>query len=90
MSKSTSLGLTLCLLASCTGLGTAQEKAAGPPPPPKVLVIQREFLKPGKAGATHEKTESAFVQAFRAAKWPTEYLAVDSLSGMKAAKPAAQ
>jgi len=75
--------LTGWLLASFVllgGVGTvaAQEKSAGPP---KVLVIFREFVKPGKTGMTHEKTESAFVQAFRNAKWPTHYLAVDSLSG---------
>jgi hypothetical protein len=29
----------------------------------------------------HEKTESGFVQAFARAKWPTHYLAMDSLSG---------
>jgi len=80
MSKPRGLGLLLCLLAGWSGLGIAQEKA-GEMPPPKVLVIFREFLKPGRTGTTHEKTESAFVQAFRSAKWPTEYLAVDSLSG---------
>lgn len=80
MSKPTGLGFMLCMLAGWSGLGIAQEKA-GEMPPPKVLVILREFLKPGRTGTTHEKTESAFVQAFRAAKWPTEYLAVDSLSG---------
>jgi hypothetical protein len=59
----------------------AQEKSEGMMGPPKVLVIIREFLKPGKAGMTHEKAESAFVQAFARAKWPTHYFAVDSLSG---------
>jgi hypothetical protein len=49
--------------------------------PPKVLVIEREFVKPGKAGSLHEKSESQFVQAFTAAKWPTHYLAMASLSG---------
>jgi len=80
MRKPMGLGLLLCLLAGWSGLGMAQEKV-GEMPPPKVLVIFREFLKPGRTGTTHEKTESAFVQAFRSAKWPTEYLAVDSLSG---------
>jgi hypothetical protein len=50
-------------------------------PPPKVLVVIREFLKPGKAGSAHEKTESAFVAASAAAKWPQHYLAADSLTG---------
>ena len=55
----------------------AQETQA----PPKVLSVIREFLKPGKGGMGHDKSESAFVQAFSHAKWPTHYLAVDSLSG---------
>jgi hypothetical protein len=50
-------------------------------PPPKVLVIEREFLKPGRSGAVHEKSESGFVNAMTAAKWPTHYLAVTSMSG---------
>ncbi len=78
--------IVLCLIA---GIGftaasitaTAQEQASGATPPPKVLVIMREFLKPGKAGAAHQKTESAFVQAFTAAQWPEHYIAMNSLSG---------
>jgi hypothetical protein len=49
--------------------------------PPKVLVVHREFMKPGKAGAVHVKSESAFIQAMSDAKWPTHYFAVTSLSG---------
>src|SRR5262249_52433895 len=49
--------------------------------PPKVLVIQREYVKPGKAGESHEKSEAAFVQAMAKAKWPVNYLALNSLSG---------
>jgi hypothetical protein len=51
------------------------------PGPPKVLVITREFLKPGRSGSLHQKTESAFVNAMVAAKWPTHYFAANSLSG---------
>jgi len=80
MRKPTGLGLLLCLPAGWSELGIAQEKA-GEMPPPKVLVIMREFLKPGRTGTTHEKSERAFGQAFRAANRPTEYLAIDSLSG---------
>lgn len=72
--------LLLCLVFASVGNMAAQEQ--GPMPPPKVLVVIREFLKPGKAGSPHLKTESAFVNAFRAAKWPQHYLAMDSLSGM--------
>lgn len=50
-------------------------------PPPKVLTVTREFVKPGKGGVMHDKAESAFVQAFSRAKWPTHYLAMNSLSG---------
>jgi hypothetical protein len=49
--------------------------------PPKVLLIQREWVKPGKTGEVHDKSESAFVQAFAKAKWPTNYLGMTSLSG---------
>lgn len=59
----------------------AQDSTDGAMPPPKVLVIYREFLKPGRAGTTHEKSERAFVEAFAKAKWPTHYIAADSLSG---------
>jgi hypothetical protein len=64
-------------------LGTiaAQEKSEAKHMPPKMLNISREFTKPGKAGTVHEKSEAAFVKAMRDAKWPTHYLAVDSLSG---------
>jgi hypothetical protein len=49
--------------------------------PPKVLVAMREYTKPGKVGMQHEKTESLFVQAMMRAKWPTHYLAMESLTG---------
>ncbi len=69
------------LLMSSLVIGGMGVVAAQVQPPPKVLTVTREFLKPGKNGASHEKTESAFVQALSKAKWPTHYLAVDSLSG---------
>jgi hypothetical protein len=67
----------LCLLFVCCGIASAQDEVG----PPKVLVIQREYLKPGKGGSLHEKTEGAFVHAMAAAKWPTRYWGMDSLSG---------
>jgi hypothetical protein len=71
------------LLLSGVGVGVmaAQDATAGMEAPPKVLIIAREFTKPGKDGAAHEKTESAFVNAMSAAKWPTHYFAATSLSG---------
>lgn len=81
MNKHIGSWLTLCLLAGSAGTVVAQSNADGTMPPPKVLVVQREFVKPGKSGAPHMKTESAFVQAMTAAKWPTHYLGMDSMTG---------
>jgi hypothetical protein len=53
--------------------------------PPKVLVIQREFTKPGKGGAQHEKTEAAYIHAMAAAGAKPRYLAMVSLSGQSRA-----
>jgi hypothetical protein len=61
-------------------MAVGQAKAMGEMPP-KVLTIMREYTKPGKAGSQHEKSESLFVQAVTRAKWPTHYLAVESVSG---------
>src|SRR5208337_5202564 len=74
-----SMGLLgTCLLAGCAVV-VAQEPSTMAPP--KVLSVTREYTKPGRNGTPHEKTESAFVQAMTRAKWPTHYLAVDSVSG---------
>jgi hypothetical protein len=71
----------LCLLASGVGVMAAQDMSNAVIPPPKVLVIDREYTKPGKSGALHEKSEGTFVSALAAAKWPTHYLAATSMSG---------
>jgi hypothetical protein len=73
-------GLLLVLLL-LTGLVSSLPAQEASPPPPKVMTIIREFLKPGRGGTMHEKSESAFVKAFSDAKWPQHYLAVDSMSG---------
>ena len=77
MKRTRRLGLLLgaSLIASCAGVA-AQEQT-----PPKILSVTREWTKPGKNGMSHEKTESVFVQTLARAKWPTHYLAVDSMSG---------
>jgi len=71
------IALGISLAGCCVGATGAQEKAAVP----KVLQITREWVKPGRAGMAHEKTESVFVEAMRKANWPTNYLALTSLSG---------
>ena len=78
MKKTIGIWLLLTLLSLSAVTLVAQDYSMAPP---KVLVVQREFLKPGVSGAPHMKTESAFVQAMTAAKWPTRYLGMDSLSG---------
>jgi hypothetical protein len=80
MNKASNMLLGLSLAVCCTGVAAAQDMSSSMAIP-KVLVIQREYTKPGKSGAAHEKTESAFVQAMSKAKWPTHYLAMTSLSG---------
>lgn len=81
MKKLTGILLGPCLLFTALTTLSAQENTAGMQSPPKVLTIAREFLKPGKSAAQHQKTESAFVAAMTAAKWPTHYFAMDSMSG---------
>jgi len=73
-------------LGVCMAMGfsvgtAAQEQSVAKMGPPKVLTVTREFLKPGKNGTPHDKTESAFVAAMRDAKWPSYYFGLDSLSG---------
>jgi hypothetical protein len=48
---------------------------------PKVIQIQREYIKPGKAGAIHDKSEANFVAAMNRGKLQGHYLALNSLSG---------
>jgi len=69
--------LALSLAAAGGSVAVSQETASLP----KILQITREFVKPGKAGALHDRSESNFVQALARAKWPTHYIAYQSLSG---------
>jgi hypothetical protein len=72
------LGLALCL--GTASVVAAQEKSMNNAPP-KVLNVVREVVKPGKGGAAHERTESAFVRAMTAAKATDHYFALDALTG---------
>lgn len=67
-------------LAAVVSAG-AQDQSSGTMQPPKILTITREFVKPGKAGTMHDKTETAFVQAMAHAKVPTHYLGMNSNTG---------
>lgn len=74
----TRIALSLSCVFAFAGAAPAQDQ---PLASMKVLQITREYVKPGKNGPAHDKTEGAFVEAMRKAKWPTYYIAVTSLSG---------
>jgi hypothetical protein len=82
MRATTWLALGLSLAGVCGSVCSAQETATTLP---KVLVIEREYMKPGKTGMVHEKAESAFVEAMAKAKSPTHYFALTSMSGTQRA-----
>lgn len=73
------LGLSIAAAGSL--FTAAQQNPSMPSTMPKVIQVQREFLKPGKAGAIHDRSEVNFVQAMARAKSPTHYIALNSLSG---------
>ena len=75
-----SVGSVLLVLSIATA-GSSFVAAQEMQGPPKVLQVTREFVKPGKTGAIHDKSESKFVAAMAAAKWPTHYFALTSMSG---------
>ena len=77
MNKFTPILLGLSLAVAGSSIAAAQQTASMP----KVLQITREFIKPYKSGAAHDKTESAFITAMTKAKFPAYYLGLDSLSG---------
>ena len=69
------------LVAACACVTPAQDMPSSGASIPKVLQITREFIKAGKSGIVHDKSESVFVDAMSRAKWPTHYLGMTSLSG---------
>jgi len=71
------LGLSLAFAGS--SMAAAQDAATSSVP--VVLQITREFIKPYKGGAAHDKTESAFIAAETKAKFPVNYVAMNSMTG---------
>jgi len=68
---------TLVTLAGGT-FAAAQDAT---PTPPKVIEIVREWVKPGKGGSAHDKSEAAYVAASNRAKLQGHYVALNSVSG---------
>lgn len=81
MRKLNRILVALALASTYVYLTAAQEMSSGSAGVPKVLQITREYVKAGKAGMAHDRTESLFVDAMTRAKWPTHYIGMTSLSG---------
>ncbi len=84
LSKTIGICAGLCfLIGGVSGLPNARAQATGAKatPPPKVLVADIEWLKPGKGGSAHQKSENAFIQAAEKAKSNQHYVALQALSG---------
>jgi hypothetical protein len=73
---------TLCSLLGIGLLGAAAPllPAQNAHQPPKFLLIVREDIKEGK-GAAHEQSESRFMRAAAAAKFPANILGLNSITG---------
>ncbi len=80
MRNSRSIFLATCLIAASALPLLAQSPAPGMGVP-NLLVLQYEYVKPGHGGSQHAASESAYVQAFSAAKFRTHYIGMESLSG---------
>jgi hypothetical protein len=59
----------------------AQDASTANSSAPKYLQVIVEYSKPGKGGLAHDKTEGAFVQAMRKAKYPLHYTAYNAITG---------
>jgi hypothetical protein len=73
------LGLSLAVAGSLPA--AAQDVSTAAASTPKYLQVIVEYTKPGKGGMAHDKTEGAFVQAMRKAKFPLHYTAYNAISG---------
>ena len=69
--------LSMALVCLAVVPAAAQDQGTGPG---KVMVILREEIKPARIAA-HERAESAYPRAFRAAKVPVYYVGMRTLTG---------
>jgi hypothetical protein len=72
---------SLCLFLAVAGTGIAIAQDSDATKPPAVIQINREWLKPGKAGMMHDKTEAAFVATMNKSKLQGHYIALNSMTG---------
>ena len=69
----------ISLLLAGASVAVAQDAAT--PTVPRIMTIMREWIKPGKSGQLHDRSEAAFVSAFAKAKFSAHYVALNSMSG---------
>ena len=70
------MSFAACAVAPAFAQDTASSSSAS-----SVLQITREYVKPYKNGAAHDKSESNFTAAMAKAKFPAHYVGMTSLSG---------
>lgn len=71
----------LCLTLALAGIGVAAAQDSSDMKPPAVIQINREWLKPGKGGAMHDKSEAAFINLMNKGKLQGHYIALNSMTG---------
>jgi hypothetical protein len=71
----------LCLTLTLAGIGVAAAQDSSDMKPPAVIQINREWLKPGKSGAIHDRSEAAFVSLMNKGKLQGHYIALNSMTG---------
>lgn len=76
MTRTSGYLLGIGLLVAWASLLLAQDA----PQPPKMLLIVREDIKEGKSAA-HEQSESRFMRAAAAAKFPANILGMNAITG---------
>ena len=82
MRKTSSLFLAVSLAVSGITITAAQpDQSPTAVRPPKYLQITVEYVKQGKGGLAHDKTESAYVQADAKLNFPINYFAFNAMSG---------
>ena len=80
MKKNLSTLFATCLFFALVSQATAQTPSQTQQGPPPVLSIFREDVKASRNGA-HQKLEAGYVRALQKANWPTNSLAITSVSG---------
>lgn len=71
----------VCLSIVTAGIGMAIAQDSSEMKPPAIIQINREWLKPGKGGAMHDRSEASFVNLMNKAKMQGHYIALNSMTG---------